>query len=249
MHFRLPPAPAWTMFARTDAIEDDAAQDETELEDADSNSGGDDVLAYGCYKAVRRWITRVYGRGHGACIATAARHLTWSLTGSTTTPFCPIAQALLRWRCKWEGFGTPSALLRRPLHGPLGLAVWLSLYAPVAQRHWNHSAGQWVTLHLLGRACVDSFRAFLAEADRLHINRRTLWLPFPVHDFPRRQVVSRGGTRRGEPISFCVPTLSGADDDRELVRVSNSPSHRRAHFEGLHRNVAPAYNDCADELV
>ena len=237
VHFRLPPASAWTVFVGSDAIDGEATPDDMAPEEGGSAADCGDALAYECYKAVRRWIMRVYGRGHRACIATAARHLTWSLTGSNTTSFCPIAQAYLRWRCKWEGFGTPSTLLQRPLHGPLGLAVWLSLYAPVAQRTWSHTASRWITLHLLGRACVDSFRTFLAEAEQLQMNRRTLWLPFPVHDFPRRQVVGRGGNRPGQPISFCVSMLNGADVDGELVRVSAGRSHRRTHFEGLRRNV------------
>ena len=237
VHFRLPREPVWTMFGRSDATEDDPERDETERE---GGSDDGDVDARDCYRAVRRWIMREYCTGHRACIATAARHLSWSLTGGTTTPFCPIAQALLRWRCKWEGFGSPSALLQRPLHGPLGIAVWLSLYAPVAQRSWSQPASRWVTLHLLSRACIDSFRIFLAEADQLRMHWRTLWLPFPAHDFPRRHVVARGGQRRGEPISFTVSSIDGGDTDRDLPRIFGSGSHRRNHLEGLHRNVAPA---------
>ncbi|WP_176317567.1 hypothetical protein [Burkholderia vietnamiensis] len=237
VHFRLPPPPAWTMFGRSNAIEDDPARDETEQEGGTDDG---DVDAHGCYRAVRRWIMREYCTGHRACIATAARHLSWSLTGGTTTSFCPIAQAFLRWRCKWEGFGTPSALLQRPLHGPLGLAVWLSLYAPVAQRSWSYSACRWVTLHLLSRACIDSFRTFLAEADQPRMHRRILWLPFPAHDFPRRHVVARGGHRRGEPISFCVSPLGEDEIDCESTRYLDRGGHRRAHLEGLRRNIAPA---------
>jgi hypothetical protein len=238
VHFRLPTAPVWTMFGRSDEIEDEAARNETEQ--ADVGPGDDDLLAQRCYKAVRRWIVRKYCTRHRACIATAARHLSWSLlTGGTTTSFCPLAQAFLRWRCKWEGFGTPSALLQPPLHGPLGLAVWLSLYAPVAQRSWNHAASHWVTLHVLGRACIDSFRTYLAEADQPRQHRRVLWLPFPAHDFPRRHVVARGGHRRGEPISFCISPLDEADSDGQSASVLGRNHHRRVHLEGLRRNVAP----------
>lgn len=237
VHFRLPREPVWTMFGRSDAIEDDPERDETER---GGGTDDGDVDAHDCYRAVRRWIMREYCTGHRACIATAARHLSWSLTGGTTTPFCPIAQALLRWRCKWEGFGTPSALLQRPLHGPLGLAVWLSLYAPVAPRSWSHCASRWVTLHLLSRACVDSFRMFLAEADQPRMHRRILWLPFPAHDFPRRHVVARGGHRRGEPISFCVSPPREGDIACESAWPLDAEGHRREHLEGLRHNVAPA---------
>ncbi|WDD90301.1 hypothetical protein Bsp3421_000126 (plasmid) [Burkholderia sp. FERM BP-3421] len=237
LHVRLPREPVWTMFGRSDAIKDDPAQDDTEQEGGTDDG---DIDAYGCYRAVRRWIMREYCVRHRACIATAAWHLSWSLTGGTTAPFCPIAQAFLRWRCKWEGFGTPSALLQPPLHGPLGLSVWLSLYAPVAQRSWSHAASRWVVMHLLGRACIDSFLTFLSEADQLRMHRRILWLPFPVHDFPRRHVVARGGYRRGEPISFCVSPLREGDIACESTWSLDGDGHRREHLDGLRRNVAPA---------
>ncbi|WP_198390855.1 hypothetical protein [Burkholderia ubonensis] len=82
------------------------------------------------------------------------------------------------------------------------------------------------TLHLLGRACVDSFLSFLAEADQLRGPRRMLWLPFPVHDFPRRQVVAHGGDRRGEPICFRVSSLDSADTDSRLSRDYGGESRR-----------------------
>ncbi|WP_157662167.1 hypothetical protein [Burkholderia ubonensis] len=96
-----------------------------------------------------------------------------------------------------------------------------------------------MTLHLLGRACVDSFLSFLAEADQLRGPRRMLWLPFPVHDFPRRQVVAHGGDRRGEPICFCVSSLDSADTDSRLSRNYGGESHRLVHFECLRCVIAP----------
>ncbi|KVO25187.1 hypothetical protein WJ73_27345 [Burkholderia ubonensis] len=96
-----------------------------------------------------------------------------------------------------------------------------------------------MTLHLLGRACVDSFLSFLAEADQLRGPRRMLWLPFPVHDFPRRQVVAHGGDRRGEPICFRVSSLDSADTDSRLSRDYGGESHRLVHLECLRRNIAP----------
>ncbi|KWO65877.1 hypothetical protein [Burkholderia ubonensis] len=54
VHFRLPPATAWTVFARGDAIEGEAAGDETELEDASKSLGCGDVLAHGCRRPNER---------------------------------------------------------------------------------------------------------------------------------------------------------------------------------------------------
>ncbi|REE07128.1 hypothetical protein B0G71_7605 [Paraburkholderia sp. BL27I4N3] len=108
----------------------------------------------------------------------------------STPPFCPVAQAVLRWRTKWEGFGVPEALLHPPLHGPLGIVVWLSRYAPIAPREWSESTSRWLTLHLFAIACLDSFHTFLHEAQQTRSHERVVWRPFPVHDFPQREVVA-----------------------------------------------------------
>ncbi|OBR54063.1 hypothetical protein A6456_22330 [Paraburkholderia tropica] len=198
-----------------------------------------DAQARSCYKAVRRWIMKMWGRGHRGCIMRGARHLTWPLTGCTTAPFCPVAVALLRWRCKWEGISIPRSLLQQPLHGALGLALWLSLDAPVAPQNWSRPASQWLTLHALVGACLESFHAYLAEADGGGDFQRTPWLPFPVQDFPRRIVIVRGGTSRCDPFQLCRLTLRGSEDNKSVACAPSTAGHRRMHALKLSRNGPP----------
>ncbi|MBC8752141.1 MULTISPECIES: hypothetical protein [Paraburkholderia] len=93
----------------------------------DASDCADELLsgARSCYKAIRRQITREYSGQHQPCIASAAHHLRWRMDGRSTTPFCPVAQAVLRWRTKWEGFGVPEALLHPP-------AAWSARYRRLA---------------------------------------------------------------------------------------------------------------------
>nr|WP_241030406.1 TniQ family protein [Paraburkholderia sp. Ac-20347] len=198
-----------------------------------------DAQARSCYKAVRRRIMKMWGRRHRACIMTAARHLTWPLTACTTAPFCPVAVAFLRWRCKWEGISIPRSLLQRPLHGALGLALWLSLDAPVAPQNWSRPASQWLTLHALVGACLDSFHWYRAEAYERSDLQRTLWLPFPVHDFLQRTVVVRGGVEYRNPPQLCALAIR---EFRNKVRASSAAGnagHRDIHTLKLSFNLPP----------
>jgi hypothetical protein len=198
-----------------------------------------DAQARACYKAVRRWIMRAYSRPHLSCIETAAGHLAWPLGGSTTTAFCPVAMAFLRWRCKWEGVGTPRSLLQQPVHGLLGLAVWLSLHAPDRPHGWTSEAGHWLTLHALTAACMDSFATYLAEAQGAGANRRVLWLPFPVEDFPRRAIVTRGGASPDDVVRLCILPFDTRYGDRPLRPQHGTAKHRREHLDCLNRNISP----------
>lgn len=175
----------------------------------DATAGDDELLtgARSCYKAIRRWVMREYGGQHHVCIASATHHLRRRMDGRSTPPFCPVAQAVLRWRTKWEGFGVPEALLHPPLHGPLGIVVWLSRYAPIAPGEWSESTSRWLTLHLFAIACLDSFHTFLHEAQQARSHERIVWWPFPVHDFPQREVVAGGRDRPDDPAQFRLMSL------------------------------------------
>ncbi|AXK68278.1 MULTISPECIES: TniQ family protein [Burkholderia] len=207
-----------------------------EVATQDKFFGDRDAQAHACYKAVRRQIMRMYGRNHRACIKNAARHLAWSLCGSTTTSCCPVALAYLRWRCKWEGVGIPRSLLQQPVHGPLGLTVWLSLHAPIAPRAWSREAAHWLTLHALAHACMDSFYTYLEEAQGA---RRVIWLPFPVHDFLRRGIVMRGGALPEDPPQqLCIMPVDPRYGYRSLAWQPGTAKHRREHLEYLDRNIS-----------
>jgi hypothetical protein len=120
--------------------------------------------AVACYKAIKRHFMHRIGGGHRTCVNTAARYLAWRLEGHTTEPFCPVAQAVLRWRSKWEGTAVPSHLLVRGEHGFLGILIWLSVLAPVGLPKWSRATDGWVVLHVFAHACLDSFSSYLNEA-------------------------------------------------------------------------------------
>lgn len=205
--------------------------------EADICDDGRDPSAHACYKAVRRRIMRVYAKAHRDCIRSTEGHFAWSLCARTTTPCCAVALAFVRWRCKWEGVRIPRSLLQKPVHGPLGLTVWLSLYAPVAPGTWSREAARWLTLHALAHACIDSFRTYLDEAQGVG---RMLWLPFPVHDFPRRaNMIRRAVSLDDVPQALCILPSRASYSDLPPERRKATTGHRREHLERLRRNVNP----------
>lgn len=170
----------------------------------------------------------------------AARHLCWRMEGRATTPFCPAAQAVLRWRIKWEGFGSPDALLRRPLHGPLGIDMWLSRYAPIGSAEWSDATCRWLTLHLFMVAWFDSFYTFLREAQQARSHERIVWWPFPVHDFPQRELIAQGRDRPDDPARFRLTSLeTGQGSVASPSHVPGSAGHRKQHARLLGGNRMP----------
>lgn len=190
--------------------------------------------ARSCYKAIRRRIMREYGGQHRGCIASAAHRLCWRMDGRSTTPFCPVAHAVLRWRVKWEGFGVPETLLHAPLHGPLGIVIWLSRYAPIALSEWDESTSRRLTLHVFALACLDSFRTFLHEAQHARRHQRIVWWSFPVHDFPQRELIVQGRDRPRDPARFRLTSFeSGSGTNASPKRVTGGASHREQHARVL----------------
>ncbi|TDY15717.1 hypothetical protein B0G81_8810 [Paraburkholderia sp. BL6665CI2N2] len=205
---------------------------------------GEDITidALACYKAIKRYVVRCVGGGHRSCSVRAARHLTWCLDARTTTLFCPVAHAMLRWRTKWEGVRIPSHLLARSEHGPLGILAWLSLLAPVGLAHWSTAADRWVILHALARACLDSFFCYLREADDVTGRSRPVWMPFPVVDFPEREwvVLDRDSEGKAEPLRLVV---ARGRTDRIVKKAQpqlNGEHHRQRHLCVLNENLAPS---------
>ncbi|MEK6294051.1 MAG: hypothetical protein V4793_22230 [Paraburkholderia tropica] len=186
----------------------------------------DDAQARSCYKSVRRRIASTVGRAHRRCVRLAAQQMGGAMGGSAATPWCPVAQAILRWRCKWEGLSQPGSLFRQPLHGPLGLAIWLSLDAPIAPASWRREAGQWLTLHGLTTACLDSFHTYLVEARSAGASQHTQWLPFPVRDFSSRAVVVCDGHAASREPQLCVIPLDASHGERRILRELASPARR-----------------------
>lgn len=199
----------------------------------------DEILmeATACYKSIRRHLMRSIGRGHRACVVTSIRHLTWRLEGRTTTTFCPVAHALLRWRIRWEGVGVPSHLMVGREHAALGILCWLSLLAPVDLAQWSRAVDCWTILHVFVRACLDCFHWYLQEAVNGTNNSRPVWMSFPVVDFPERKWSVLGGAPETEP---CQLTFAQGMSDINKIRLSPlGDDHYRQHVHVLNQNVAP----------
>ncbi|NPT58210.1 hypothetical protein [Paraburkholderia elongata] len=200
----------------------------------------DDLLrdAIACYMAIRRYLMRHVLQRHRRCVYSAGRYLTWRLDACTTTPFCPVAQAVLRWRAKWEGVGVPAHLFGRCEHGLLGVLVWLSLFAPVGLPGWTSSVERWTILRVFVLACLDSFSCYLEATSGGGARSGPLWMPFPAIDYPEREWV-----------------VLDADPDREQYRMVIAPArprpltsleklqagaeHYRHHVANLHKAKAP----------
>jgi hypothetical protein len=201
---------------------------------------GDEILtdAVSCYKAIKRYVMHHIGNRHRACVVTAARYLTWRLDARTTTPFCPVAQAVLRWRSKWEGVSVPSHLLVKGDHGFLGVLVWLSLFAPVGLPQWSRATDRWVILHVFAQACLDSFACYLNEAADAKSISGPVWMPFPVGDFPEREWVMLGGDPERSrfrlviaPAQTCLTTKAG--------ELQVGDKHYQQHSSILNQDAAP----------
>ncbi|CAE6848718.1 hypothetical protein R69658_07051 [Paraburkholderia aspalathi] len=199
-----------------------------------------DVLpdAIACYKSIRRYLMRHVVQRHRRCVCTAGRYLTWRLDACTTTPFCPVAQAVLRWRTKWEGVGVPAHLFGRCEHGLLGVLVWLSLFAPVGLPGWTPSVERWTILRVFALACLDSFSCYLDAVNDGGARSGPLWMPFPAIDYPEREWV----VLDAEPDRKQCRMVIAPARPRQLAsgeELQAGAEHYSHHFANLHKAKAP----------
>lgn len=175
---------------------------------------------------------------HRRCVYTAGRYFTWRLDARTTTSFCPVAQAVLRWRTKWEGVGVPAHLFGRCEHGLLGILVWLSLFAPVGLTGWTSSVERWIILRVFALACLDSFSWYLEAASGGRARSGPLWMPFPAIDYPEREwVVLDAAPDRKQYGMVIAPARP-----QPLVSFEELPAgaeHYRHHVANLHKAQVP----------
>jgi hypothetical protein len=85
---------------------------------------------YPVYQALRRHIWRRVLSAHKTCARSAAARMWWDVEGDVIARFSPVAEAFLRWRMFWEGFGVPADLFRTPRHPAFGVLAWLCDGAP-----------------------------------------------------------------------------------------------------------------------
>lgn len=185
------------------------------------------------YRTVRRWLRRRVVREHRGCLAAAQKHLWWDLDGERTAAFCPVAMAFLRWRMQWEGCRIPRSLDRgRGGRIPLGLLGWLSSDAPIPSPMWTKGLADWVTSHLLGFACLDSFYGWLVLAQRAARDGAVTWNPRDQERFCFRHWACSGqGTVMDPGLFYAEATWEEYDLGR--LQPVFSKAHQCQHAASL----------------
>lgn len=197
-----------------------------------SNSEEIQADALVVYRSLRRWIGRRVLCGHRHCVAEAQRHLWWNTEGETTTAFCPVAIAFLRWRMQWEGCRIPAALdQQRRLRTLYGLIGWVYSEAPIPSVLWTEGLTRWLTKHLLGFACLDSFYGWLDSANRSEATGRIFWSHEECRNFNFRHWACSGRGTQDEPGLLYVEMPR---DTRELTSLAAcSRNHRTRNLAAL----------------
>jgi hypothetical protein len=172
---------------------------------AQLSSSGDDTklqAIYPIYQAVRRHIFRQVLSAHRSCIRSAAARLSWDVEGALIVRFCPAAEAFLRWRMFWEGFGVPDDLFRKPRHVAFGLRAWLCEGAPICAEGWTAQGEQWLTHRVFAMQCVRHFYEWWSYCESTQGDRPQRWL--------RTDVI-------GNSLTYWAAL--GSDTPREPLRV------------------------------
>jgi hypothetical protein len=126
-----------------------------------------------CYRAIRKHIAKLI-RAHLGCAIDLMRSVDRPAFGMSRISACAYSEAYVRWRMRWEGIGTPMHLLRRPLHGLLGITIWRAMQAPVAHDAWPVDAEEWLCENVFSRVCLSSFREELEHATA-HFGSASAW--------------------------------------------------------------------------
>lgn len=127
------------------------------------------------YRAVRRHVWRRLLGSHRRCVVSAARRLWWDVEGDTLERFCPHAEAFLRWRMFWEGFGVPADLYRAPRHIAFGVQAWLSDAAPICPSGWSAGRERWVAHRVFAMDCLRHYSAWQMQCESRPRRKRHRW--------------------------------------------------------------------------
>jgi hypothetical protein len=185
------------------------------------------------YRTMRRWLRRRVVRQHRACLAAAQNHLWWDLDGESTAALCPVAMAYVRWRMQWEGCRIPRGLGQQKIARiPLGLLGWVSSDAPMPSPMWTKGLTLWVTNHLLGFACLDSFYGWLALAQRAAQAGHVNWNLRDHERFCFRHWACSGRGTVPDPGLLYVEA-SWDDCDLHRLEPAFTRMHQRQHLAAL----------------
>jgi len=182
------------------------------------------------YKAIRRHLWRRILRDHRACVLSVARHLWWDVEGDVLQPFCPIAEAFVRWRMFWERFNVPADLYRRPRHAPFGVQAWLSEAAPICPVGWSSAAERWVSHRVFAMDCWRHFHAWHSKSLSPQARRRHRW----TRADPAEGAMTYWLAARGDPVTSCTRLFLDARVPTDCpARTGSLRTHRRWHQEHL----------------
>lgn len=188
------------------------------------------TLAAEVYRCVRRHLWRTVVHAHQLCAWSAAMHIWWPVTGSTTAAFCPVAAAYLRWRIQWEGMAVVTALRAEPTSAPLGLVTWLATAAPMGAITWTMAVRSWLTREVLGRDLLMSFDEMLLEEVGRNDHEKIAWTREPAQGLPRSCWVCAGrGTAASPARLFVLPP----DKSCTAVESARGKGHYRRHLAEL----------------
>lgn len=180
------------------------------------------------YRCIRRHLWRTVVRSHHRCVMSACERLWWPIVGTTTSAFCPVAVAFLRWRLRWEAVPRLTDLLRSPINTPHGLVAWLGV-APFGLTSWTPGLRQWLIDHLLGHELLLSFGELYDEEVGRPFGETVKWAREWTRTVVRCSWVCAG---RGS-VSMPARLYFGGQGFRDLVAVPNGSGHRAAHVAAL----------------
>lgn len=165
---------------------------------------------YPVYQGIRRHLFRHPLSAHQDCIRSAAMRMGRDVEGELIARFCPVAEAFLRWRMFWEGFGVPADLYRRPRHPAYGVLAWLCDGAPIGAQGWTTQGEQWLTHRVFAMQCLRNFYQWLSHCESAEDDRPQRW-------------------RRADVIGSCLTYWAAAGNDTPLhpLRVFIDTSFRR----------------------
>jgi hypothetical protein len=175
---------------------------------ASRGNGSDPKLLalYPVYQAIRR---QLFGRvlsGHRMCIRSAAARIHWDVEGDLIARFCPIAEAFLRWRMYWEGYGVPADLFRRPRHVAYGLRAWLCDGAPIGAEGWTVQGEQWFTHRVFAMQCIRNFYEWLAHCEATPTELPRRWRRADMIGTALTYWAAVGSDTRQEPLRVFLDT-------------------------------------------
>jgi hypothetical protein len=179
------------------------------------------------YRSVRRHLWRKVVREHRICCNSACSHLTWSMNGTTTKPFCAAAVAYLRWRMFWEGVSTPAELRSQPRNAPIGLITWQATYAPIGAASWSSRSCTWLSSHVLGSDLMGSFWHALHHAQSARGQALVSWEKGTHSDLERCGWICAGRGTVVTPLRLYILRTPQSRKITKRIRDEHTKSHRR----------------------